>query len=457
MDTIKETIIFEDLKVHRAVSDDGTEIVGRVIGEGPPLLLLPAGPGDSETSWRHVLPYLSKRFTCYLLNTRNRGLSGKSEDVSPIRLVEDVRDFAKSIGEPAGVVCWGTFISPEILKNGGEIAAVAIYEPLVFGMLGKEEAQNIHEMFARMGELATKGNYSDAANFFLNSFGLYNDEDMADGAPKVFWETAAPNIPVALQELNLMSKEPDTTDPSVLREIKVPFLLLKGSQSHSAFIDSVHHCSEHLANPEVRQIDRAGHFGPYIRPEAVASELVGFFEKVLIKKEYQHTMKTNVSEQINRNSISTEDIQLLLDKDAIKELWYMNCYLIDQGEIDKVMDTFTEDAIMDTGAFGSAQGTEAIRDMLKGLFAKELLFTRHMVHMPLIIIDGDEAVGKWYLDCPSIVGNGEAAWTQGIYKHTFRRVNGEWKIYKFTFEASYVTPYDQGWAKQPFIEEKPEK
>jgi len=168
-------------------------------------------------------------------------------------------------------------------------------------------------------------------------------------------------------------------------------------------------------------------------------------------------MKSNVSEKMDGNIISTSAIQKLLDKDTIKDLWYRNCYLIDQGEVDRVIETFTEDATMDTGSFGSAEGRNAIQDMLKELFAKELLFTRHMVHMPLLEIDGDEAVGKWYLDCPSIVGNGEAVWTQGTYKHTFRRVNGEWKIYKFTFEASYVTPYDKGWAKQAFIKEKKEK
>ena len=163
-------------------------------------------------------------------------------------------------------------------------------------------------------------------------------------------------------------------------------------------------------------------------------------------------MNRNRSKQISKNAARIEDVQILLDKDAINELWYNNCYLIDQGEVDAVIDAFTEDAIMDTGPFGYAEGRDAIREMLGELFTSELLFTRHMVHMPLIEIDGDEAIGKWYLDCPSILGDGEAAWAQGTYKHTFRRVNGEWKISKFTFEASYVTPYDKGWAMKPFIE-----
>jgi len=165
-------------------------------------------------------------------------------------------------------------------------------------------------------------------------------------------------------------------------------------------------------------------------------------------------MKSNAGEQIEGDIISTKDIHKLLDRDAINEIWYRNCYLIDQGEVDTVIDTFLEDGIVDIGAFGNAEGKDAIQVMLRGLFTKELLFTRHMVYMPLLEIDGDEAFCKWYLDCPSILGNGEAAWTQGTYKHTFRRVNGKWKIYKCTFEASYVAPYDKEWAKQFFVEEK---
>lgn len=149
------------------------------------------------------------------------------------------------------------------------------------------------------------------------------------------------------------------------------------------------------------------------------------------------------------------DAQVLLDKEAIKDLWYNSCYLVDDGDIDGVMEAFTEDATMDTGAFGSADGRDAIREMLESLFDEELLFTRHMVHNPLIQVDGDEATGQWYLDCPTITGEGEAIWLQGTYKHKFRRVDDKWKISKFTFEATYATPYDEGWAERPFPEGMP--
>jgi len=95
-------------QIYRAVSDDGTEIVGRVTGQGPPLVLLPAGPGDSITTWRFLLPFLSDHFTCYLVDTRGRGLSAHSNDHSPERLVQDIKAFIKSIGKPVGLLEWGS-------------------------------------------------------------------------------------------------------------------------------------------------------------------------------------------------------------------------------------------------------------------------------------------------------------------------------------------------------------
>jgi pimeloyl-ACP methyl ester carboxylesterase len=77
-------------RVHRVVSADGTEISGRVQGQGPPLVLVHGGFGDGEVAWEALLPHLTDRFTCYLPSTRGRGLSGDNPDHSPPRLDEDV-------------------------------------------------------------------------------------------------------------------------------------------------------------------------------------------------------------------------------------------------------------------------------------------------------------------------------------------------------------------------------
>jgi pimeloyl-ACP methyl ester carboxylesterase len=50
-------------RVHRAVSADGTEISGRVQGQGPPLVLVHGGFGNGEVAWETLLPHLTDRFT----------------------------------------------------------------------------------------------------------------------------------------------------------------------------------------------------------------------------------------------------------------------------------------------------------------------------------------------------------------------------------------------------------
>jgi len=147
------------------------------------------------------------------------------------------------------------------------------------------------------------------------------------------------------------------------------------------------------------------------------------------------------------------DVQLLLDKDAIKELVYRWDYLGDDGKPIDAIDRFcTDDVTFDAGQFGASEGKAAFKQEAETIFTEHLLFTRHMRHNPVIEVDGDEATGTWYADIPSITGGGEAIWLHGTYELGFRRVDDEWKISNYTFECTYATPYEEGWAAQPFAE-----
>jgi pimeloyl-ACP methyl ester carboxylesterase len=272
-----------DQRIHRAVSADGTQIAARLHGSGPPLVLLPAGPGDSETSWGKLMPFLSQRFTCYLMNTRGRGLSADYPDHSPQRLVEDVVSFAESIGEPAGLVGWGDALWARVAAEGtSAVSAVAAYEPGADEVMSKELGARLAEVLAHVGDLVAEGRLVQAARTFIDGSNIiYTDEELAGGTPWAFWEAAAPNIPIFLQEEQqaAASGQPGPTDPSVLSRITVPVLLLHGSESRPWFADSIRHIAGHVAEPRIRLIAGAGHFGPHTEPEAVASELIRFFAR----------------------------------------------------------------------------------------------------------------------------------------------------------------------------------
>jgi len=148
-----------------------------------------------------------------------------------------------------------------------------------------------------------------------------------------------------------------------------------------------------------------------------------------------------------------KELQLLIDKDAIKEVLYDFDYMSDDGDPLDAIDRYcTDDIIFEGGPMGSTQGKDAFKESARHVFTEQFVFTRHMLHNPLIKVDGDEASGKWYADIPTVTGEGEAVLCQITYTIAFRRVGGRWLISYYKPEFAFATPFEKGWVKQPFIE-----
>jgi pimeloyl-ACP methyl ester carboxylesterase len=157
-----------DDRIHRAVSSDGTQIAGRVHGQGPPLVLVHGRAHDGDIAWEAMLPYLTDRFTCYLPSTRGRGLSAVSPDHSPPRLQEDFNTFVGSVGDPVFLAGWSTG-GPWALgaaAHNASVAAVAVYEPTVIPVMQEGERASLRAMAEQMGVAAGTGRLVDAARSF---------------------------------------------------------------------------------------------------------------------------------------------------------------------------------------------------------------------------------------------------------------------------------------------------
>ena len=276
-------------RIHRATSADGTEITATTHGTGPALVLVPAGPGDAGTTWGPMLPFLTDRFTCHLLDPRGRGRSGDHPDHSPERQVEDILAFVESLDEPVGFVEWGSFVGAAwslfAAERSPEVYAVASYDPLVIGVAPEEDGARLEETLERIGSLAQQGRLGEAARRFpllMAEHGFYTEPDMAEGATTAFWAAATENIPMFFGELEQAEEEegPNPADPAQLGGVRVPVLLLYGARSHPMNVDFVRFMADHLPRPQVKVVADAGHFGPVTHPEGVARELVAFFEGV---------------------------------------------------------------------------------------------------------------------------------------------------------------------------------
>ncbi|MFW5925901.1 MAG: alpha/beta fold hydrolase [Myxococcota bacterium] len=269
-------------RVHRAISADGTEIIGRVQGRGPPLVLVHGSLEDGDLCWASLVPRLRERFTCYTMSTRCRGDSGAHPDVSPGRLVQDVTAFVESIGEPVRLVgeSAGGMLALGAAARSGAVAAVAAYEPVVFEVLPEEEGKRLEQTIERVREVAADGRLADAARAFAEP--LVNDDELDAISASDYFETSGRYVPVLLEEMAQANQARgySPTDPAVLERIVRPVLLMRGERTAFSrwFGEGVMHVARHVPDAQVLEIAGAGHWGPILAPEPIAEELLRFFE-----------------------------------------------------------------------------------------------------------------------------------------------------------------------------------
>lgn len=276
-------------RIHRAVSADGTEIAGRVYGDGPPLVLVHGACADGELEWGAVVPLLAGHFSCYLPDLRCRGLSRHSDDLTPERLVQDVVAFADSIGEPVGLAgaSGGGMYALGAAAQSTAVAAVAAWEPVVFEVVDDRLVAEFQGVLERMGAEHAAGRDVDAATTFLSFVGT--DEEMSALAASGDLDEAARYIAVDLKEIgqDTTDDSPSPTDPSVLAEVKAPVLLLRGTATKQGewFRRGLRFAAEHLPDAQVREIPAIGHLTHQVRPEPLGRELREFFASRLAPTE----------------------------------------------------------------------------------------------------------------------------------------------------------------------------
>jgi pimeloyl-ACP methyl ester carboxylesterase len=274
-----------DERIHRAISADGTEIAGRVRGQGPALVLVHGGIGDGDVAWEALLPHLTDRFTCYLPSTRGRGLSSDHPDHSPARLEEDVIAFVDSIGEPVCLVGWsgsGAWVLGAAARSAS-VAAVAEYEPGVVSVMRDDDLARLSATMEQVAMAAADGRLVDAVQAF--AAWICTDLEIAALEETDFYEQWAGCVPAMLRfvQADASHEGPRSTDPEALRMVTAPVLLLRGQQTALGtwFADAIRHIAQHVSDPHVRELPDAGHFAPLLAPELVAKELIRFFEPVL--------------------------------------------------------------------------------------------------------------------------------------------------------------------------------
>jgi pimeloyl-ACP methyl ester carboxylesterase len=271
-----------DTRIHRATSHGGIEIAGRVLGEGPAIVLVHGGIGDGESAWDGVLPHLTDRFTCYLPSTRGRGLSADDPDHSPPRLEDDVTAFIDSIGEQVYVVGWSGSAAWVLgaAARSDAVAAVAVYEPTLIPLMGEDDLVETMGTMQQVGAAAAQGRLVEALRTFASW--ICTESETAALAGTSFDDVWAERVPAMLRFVQQDGRYdgPRSTDPEALARIAAPVLVLTGQQTRlrQFFSSAADFIVRHVPEAQAWELPGAGHFAPLLAPESVADELITFFE-----------------------------------------------------------------------------------------------------------------------------------------------------------------------------------
>ena len=269
-------------RVQVAISADGTEIVGRVRGQGQPLVLVHGGWGDGEVAYEALVPHLADRFTCYTPSTRGRGPSGDNPDHAVHHLVEDVVAFIDTIGEPVCLVGWSGIEPPlGAAAQSSAVAAMALFEGYVPTVAEPDDLAALGAALDRAAAAAADGRLADAARAFAPYVITGTELGALD---ENFFERWGRSIPAMFQyfQQNMSAEGPKAYDADQLARISVPVLALWGTETtHPPFVSkSAQHLARHAAAGHVREIAGVGHFAPLIAPDLLAKELASFFGSV---------------------------------------------------------------------------------------------------------------------------------------------------------------------------------
>jgi hypothetical protein len=150
-------------------------------------------------------------------------------------------------------------------------------------------------------------------------------------------------------------------------------------------------------------------------------------------------------------------VRRLEDIEEIRKLKATYCFLCDAGLEDKnvreeLISHFIADARIDFGLGPASkfQGREGLEVFFGQVVPGAVSFCMHMVHNAIIEVDGDRATGKWYYEAPTTdAGSGRAQWMAGTYLEEYVREDGRWKFVSIDTQWKYISPYDEGWAKNP--------
>lgn len=262
--------------VLRQLKSGDAEIVYRVLGEGPPIVLLHPFPVNHEF-WLPMAEALITRYRVVLPDLRGHGDSGVGE--GPAKMEKHAADIARVMDDAeivrasmVGVSIGGYVLFEFWRRYRGRVAAL--------GLCNTKASADSAE--ARAGRLQTANDVLErgAESFFesmvprlLGKTTRETRPDLVEGALRMMRKMSPEDV---AQVQRGMAERPDSVN--TLKTVNVPTLIVTGDEDILTGLNEAELMRQHISGSQLRVIAKAGHYSMWEQPEEAGKLLRGFLD-----------------------------------------------------------------------------------------------------------------------------------------------------------------------------------
>ncbi len=267
----------QPIESHQVKSGDA-EIVYRVLGAGPPVVLLHPFPANHEF-WLPVARALDTRYRVILPDLRGHGDSGVGE--GPATMEKHAADIARVMDDAevgraplVGVSIGGYVLFEFWRRHRGRVAALGLCNtkaPADSAEAGAGRLQAADDVLER----GTEPFFENMIPRLLGKSTRGTRPDLVEGALRMMRKMLPEDV---AQVQRGMAERPDSVN--TLKAINVPTLLVTGEEDILTGLNEAVLMRQHISGSQLRVISKAGHYSPWEQPEEVGGLLRQFLGRL---------------------------------------------------------------------------------------------------------------------------------------------------------------------------------
>jgi 3-oxoadipate enol-lactonase len=267
----------QPIVLHQLKSGDA-EIAYRVLGEGPPVVLLHPFPANHEF-WLPVAQALATRYRVVLPDLRGHGDSGLGE--GPATMEKHAGDVARVMDDAdvgraplVGVSIGGYVLFEFWRRHRGRVAALGLCNTKAPADSAEARAGRL-QAAADVLERGTEPFFESMIPRLLGKTTQETRPDLVEGALCMMRKMSPEDV---AQVQRGMAERPDSVE--TLKAINMPTLVVTGDEDILTGLNEAELMYQHIPGSQLRVIPKAGHYSPWEQPEEAGRVLRQFLERL---------------------------------------------------------------------------------------------------------------------------------------------------------------------------------